>query len=819
MGSRDWGNILNCLEPMVSELMNADLIKPVSEEEIKAAVHQMGGLKAPGPDGFQGIFYHSFWDIIVAEVNGLVMDFMQGVGNSRSINSTYLVLIPKVPTPELVSQYRPISLCNFSFKILSKVLANRLQPLLPLLISPMQNVFIADRQIQENLGLAHELFHFLKLRKTKQKFEMCVKLDMQKAYDRVEWDFLEAVLLKLGFSRDWTNLVMNCVRTVKFAILLNGQPGKWFSPSRGIRQGDPLSPYLFLMVSDVLSRMIQRGVDDMRLNGIHMNPRGPCISHLFFADDTLICLQATQRNGENIMHILNQYCLASGQMMNLQKSSVYFGRNTPAQVRSQLGSLLGKEVLLKAVVQAIPTYHMNLFKFPVAVCKDLDSMSAGFLWGDCGGHRRIHWVNWDTLGRPKYEGGLGFRNFQDFNDALLVKQCWCLILNPNSLWAQTLKARYFLHSSFLDAKLGSRAFWAWASLPVGRDILKNGAHWQILNGKDTRLWVDRWLPSLPLGHPIPSSPTSVTLNTKVSSLICPSTKSWDIEFLRPFISEVELKAIYDIPLGNCSRRDRLIWTSSRLGNYSVRSGYHWIHSSWELTRAPASVVTSTLGTSFWKAIWHAKAPPKIRHFLWRAVSEALATVGGLFKRRSASSPMCPICKTQEESVLHLLLRCPWVEPIWYGGPLGLRRVGEGVSSYHHWLSVLINHTPNLQDRSRLLSVIAFSCWYIWKFDGMARLAAVLRDHNGLFVAAHKWSIGAPFVVFAEALAMLKGCELAAELGFRWIVAESDSLEVVSSLKGDIAQGSWEVFPILESILWLGNSFQGCRWSWVPRLAN
>ncbi|KAM0993800.1 hypothetical protein ACFX2A_009539 [Malus domestica] len=174
--------------------------------------------------------------------------------------------------------------------------------------------------------------------------------------------------------------------------------------------------------------------------------------------------------------------------------------------------------------------------------------------------------------------------------------------------------------------------------------------------------------------------------------------------------------------------------------------------------------------------------------------------------------MCPICKTQEESVLHLLLRCPWVEPIWYGGPLGLRRVGEGVSSYHHWLSVLINHTPNLQDRSRLLSVIAFSCWYIWKFDGMARLAAVLRDHNGLFVAAHKWSIGAPFVVFAEALAMLKGCELAAELGFRWIVAESDSLEVVSSLNGDIAQGSWESADHLAS----RSNLEMCGIIWVRR---
>ncbi|XP_070667346.1 uncharacterized protein [Malus domestica] len=645
VGCRDWGDILNCLEPLVSELMNNDLIKPVSEEEIKVAVHQMGGLKALGPDGFQGIFYHFFWDIIVAEVNGLVMDFMQGEGNTRSLNSTYIVLIPKVPHPESVSQYRPISLCNFSFKILSKVLANRLQPLLPLLISPMQNAFIADRQIQENLGLAHELFHFLKLRKSQQKFEMCVKLDMQKAYDRVEWDFLEA-----------------------FAILLNGQPGNWFSPSRGLRQGDHLSPYLFLM--------------------------------------------ANLRNGENIMHILNKYCLASGQMMNSHKSSVYFGRNTPDQVRSQLGSLLGMPVVsdpgvylglpaiwgrskrsslafvkgrVMAVVQAIPTYPMNLFKFPAAVCKDLDSMLAGFLWGDCGGHKRIHWI---------------------------------------------------------------------------------------LNGKDTRLWVDRWLPSLPLGHPNPDPPTSVTLTSKVSSLICPRSKSWDIDFLRPFIPEVEINAILDIPLGHCSIRDRLVWTASRTGIYSVREGYHWIHSSRGQLGVPDSGVPSTLGTSVWKAIWQTNAPPKIRHFLWRAAREALATVGGLFKRRSASSPLCPVCKSQEESVLHLLLRCPWVEPIWFGGPLGFRRVGECDPSFHYWLNALINKTTNLQERSRILSIIAFSCWHIWnarcnfvfkesalapsQVDGMARLAAILRDHNGLFVAAHKWSLGAPSVVFAEALAMLKG---------------------------------------------------------------
>lgn len=151
----------------------------------------MGGLKASGPDGFQGIFYQSFWENIVVDVNELVFALVDGNIIPSRLNSTHIVLIPKVPNLESVSQFQPISLCNYSYKILSKVLANRLKPLLPALIIHMQNVFVAGRQIQDNIGIAYELFHFLKLRKTKSKFKLGIKLDMHKAYDMVEWDFLE----------------------------------------------------------------------------------------------------------------------------------------------------------------------------------------------------------------------------------------------------------------------------------------------------------------------------------------------------------------------------------------------------------------------------------------------------------------------------------------------------------------------------------------------------------------------------------------------------------------------------------------------------
>lgn len=165
---------------------------PILDPEIKATVFEMGGSKSIGPNNFQGTFYETFWDITCSDVNELARECLSGGSYPWSLNSTNIILIPKIPNPEVVNQFRPISLYVYSYKVLSKILANRVKSFLPSIISPSQNTFVAGRQIQDNIVIAHEIFHFLKFRKTKMKFELGIKLDMSNAYDRVKWDFLEA---------------------------------------------------------------------------------------------------------------------------------------------------------------------------------------------------------------------------------------------------------------------------------------------------------------------------------------------------------------------------------------------------------------------------------------------------------------------------------------------------------------------------------------------------------------------------------------------------------------------------------------------------
>jgi hypothetical protein len=238
--------------------MNDSLCKVFSDEEISDAIFQIGPIKAPGPDGFPARFYQRNWDVLKKDVIKAVRHFFITGFMPEGTNDTSIVLIPKVENPTELKDFLPIGLCNVLYKVVSKCLVNRLRPLLGDIISENQSAFVPGRLITDNALLAFECLHFME-HGTSTNSSFCVyKLDLSKAYDRVDWHFLESTMHKMGFSHRWIQWIMACVTTVSYSIKFNGTLLEAFSPFRGLRQGDPLSPFLFLLMADGLSALLQR---------------------------------------------------------------------------------------------------------------------------------------------------------------------------------------------------------------------------------------------------------------------------------------------------------------------------------------------------------------------------------------------------------------------------------------------------------------------------------------------------------------------------------------------------------------------------------
>jgi hypothetical protein len=265
---------------------------------------------------------------------------------------------------------------------------------------------------------------------------------MAKAYDRLEWNFLRATMTSMNFPINLINTIMNCVSTVSFSILVNGKPTEKFVPERGLRQGDPLSPYLFIICVDVFSALIKNAQQNELIHGVKIAPGAPEITHLFFADDSLMICRANKEETTQIQSIITQYQMASGQMVNYNKSELVFSKKVHQTMKTDIQTILpmtivshypkylgqptqigrskaqvfnfiqdklwkklkgwkeknlsfaGRGTLIKAVAQAIPTYLMSNFLILKELCDKLESMMCNFWWGSNVDKRKIHWVNW-----------------------------------------------------------------------------------------------------------------------------------------------------------------------------------------------------------------------------------------------------------------------------------------------------------------------------------------------------------------------------------------------------------------------------------------
>jgi hypothetical protein len=686
--------------------------------------------------------------------------------------------------PQDLTQFRPIALCNVLYKIASKVLANRLRPVLEEIISEEQSAFVPGRLITDNVLIAYESIHYL--RRKKGKTGSCaIKLDMAKAYDRVEWTYLRALMLKIGLAPQLVDRIMVCVESVSFSVRVNGQFSAFFKPSRGIRQGDPLSPYLFLLCAEGLSCLLKFRGPNYLARGVRVGIHAPWISHLLFADDSIIFSEAYEASAIRLNNILEVYRRGSGQLVNKAKSAIFFSKNCSEEMKEamhrgldiesealmekylRLPTALGRSsseffehlpttikklvngwcpkklssaargVLIQAIAQAIPTFSMSCFQLSAKTCKKIVSCIARFWWGGDENQWKMHLTKWSDLAVPKAIGGMGFRDLRKFNQAMLAKQGWRLLSNPNSLCAKVLKGKYYPNGDFLNASNKKNSSHTWRAIKHGRVAPLKGLIKRVGNGSTIRIWEDPWIPSNSGFKPVfkPANANAVLVN----ELLSPDASTWNDSMLEANLCAADINAIKSIPCGKLEE-DTWAWGPEVHDNFSVRSAYHLL-----CTNSSSDPIHSTSrgnANPIWKSLWRPSAPPKVKTFWWRVFNNFMPCREVLHKKHIERMPTCGACGAQSESAMHALLECEWAKIFW--------------NEVHSLTGVKI---PNLHPRSwasdltdgsflneKDTCMVLCGMWAIWKArndrrHGNISLPLMKVVHWALVIAYDLWNAG------------------------------------------------------------------------------
>ncbi|GJT98055.1 RNA-directed DNA polymerase, eukaryota [Tanacetum coccineum] len=361
-----------------------DMERRISKEEVKRAVWDCGVDKSPGPDGFSFSFYRHFWPVIEKDVFEAVDYFFMYGEIPNGCNSNFIALIPKILDANMVKDFRPISLIGSLYKIIAKILANRLVGVLGDLVNEVQSAFVADRQILDGPFILDEVLQWCR---RKKKHALIFKVDFEKAFDSVRWDFVDDVLNKFGFGERWRTWIQSCLRSSRGSILVNGSPTEEFQFFRGLKQGDPLSPFLFILIMESLHISFQRVVDAGLFTGIKINSMVN-LSHLFYADDAIFLGQWSELNIDSLVRVLDCFFRASGLRINMCKSKI-MGVNVEDGMVKNAASKLGVSLSLRL--------HQSLY--------------FGYeCWGKLC-HGKQAWKKWWTRLHPIEVGGLGDTRF------------------------------------------------------------------------------------------------------------------------------------------------------------------------------------------------------------------------------------------------------------------------------------------------------------------------------------------------------------------------------------------------------------------------
>ncbi|XP_057811447.1 uncharacterized protein LOC131025669 [Salvia miltiorrhiza] len=445
----------------VTDEQNSLLVRIPDEGEIVAAVFGMDMNSAPGPDGFSD-------------------------------------------TVDSASDLRPIVLSNFFFKIISKIMASRLNVVAASHVSPNQFGFISGRNIHDCIMLSSEGFNCMQ--RTNRGLNMACKIDIRKAFDTIRWGFIMQVLRATGYHESFIQWVQIIFYSARLSILYNGNLSGYFACSRGVRQGDPLSPILFGIAEDVLSNIFQSCVESSHLIPIRFSRTRNYPTHLFYADDIILFCKATVRNARKIHEILNYYGSISGQHCSTEKSNLFFARRVPTDRRraiqralpfsfgglptTYLGvpifigrkrtayfmpiydrivqkfarwkgiqlSIAGRLCLVQSVIQSSLVHSMMIYKWPKSLLHSLDRKCRNFVWSGSVDKKPTCVVSWGRACSPKAEGGLGIRSLTLMNQSYLMKLAWKMIKSVD--WAhQLFRSRYLTTFGYAKKSISNSPVW------------------------------------------------------------------------------------------------------------------------------------------------------------------------------------------------------------------------------------------------------------------------------------------------------------------------------------------------------------------------
>eukprot|EP00253_Pinus_taeda_P022407 PITA_22407 len=467
-----------CFPRFIKEDEAVELSIPVSKEEVEATMKNMAKDKSPSPDGWTIELFLHFFYLIGSRITEVVEESRLKGETYRPFNSTFIGLVPKKDEPETFEDLRPISLCNCIYKIIVKVIAIRIVPILSRNISMEQFGFLDGRKIHEAIRVAQEVIHSVKQKKKKKG--VVLKIDLSKAYDRINWLYLRLLLTHLGFNYSFISWIMRCISNVSFAVLINGSASPFFKSQRGLRQGCPLSPLLFLLVTEGLSRLIHKARRAEKIKGFdkrestmmttlfpfHIQPLDSPFKYLGF----WLKPDAYKKEDWNWL------------IANLEARISHWS--------FKLLSRVGRLTLIKSVLLAIPVYWAALTWIPKGVLEKIRRLCCRFLWAGSKDNSVLPWVAWDKLARPKDWGGWGIKRFPEFSLSLAAKSGWRLITLEN-LWTRVVKRKYidpipmedWIQSQ--DKKMKHSSV-IWKATVEAFSVIEQHLAWKVGDGKQVR---------------------------------------------------------------------------------------------------------------------------------------------------------------------------------------------------------------------------------------------------------------------------------------------------------------------------------------------